>query len=109
MSANQTNRTKPYFVDAESIPSCLRHNTKAEILEDAQNLAVFLEDAVSNTFAAESEPSVGFRIGLSLTFSLLQDKLAIAREELAFPLSTLFPDKADGVLRIEPKEAAHAE
>lgn len=109
MSANQTNRTKPYFVDAESIPSCLRHNTKAEILEDAQNLAVFLEDAVSNTFAAESEPSVGFRIGLSLTFSLLQDKLAIAREELAFPLSTLFPDEADGVLRIEPKEAAHAE
>lgn len=109
MSANQTNRTKPYFVDAESIPSCLRHNTKAEILEDAQNLAVFLEEAVSNTFAADPEPSVGFRIGLSLTFSLLQDKLAIAREELAFPLCKLFPDEADGVLRIEPKEAAHAE
>ena len=109
MSADQTNRTKPYFVDAESIPSCLRHNTKAEILEDAQNLAVFLEGAVSNTFAADSEPSVGFRIGLSLTFSLLQDKLRIACGELPFPLSTLFPEEADGVLRIEPKEAAHAE
>lgn len=40
---NQTNRTKPYFVDAESIPSCLRHNTKAEILEDAQTLPYSLK------------------------------------------------------------------
>ena len=60
---SQTRRTKPYLVDAESVPSCLRHDTKAGILEDAQNLAVFLEEAVSNTFAADSEPSVGFRIG----------------------------------------------
>ena len=45
---SQTRRTKPYLVDAESVPSCLRHDTKAGILEDAQNLAVFLEEAVSN-------------------------------------------------------------
>ncbi len=109
MSANQTNRTKPYFVDAESIPSCLRHNTKAEILEDAQNLAVFLEEVMDNACAADFTPSNGFRMGLSLAFGLLQDKLAIAREELAFPLCKLFPDEAGGVLRIEPKEAAHAE
>ena len=106
---SQTRRTKPYLVDAESVPSCLRHNTKAGILEDAQNLAVFLEEAVSNTFAADSEPSVGFRIGLSLTFSLLQDKLRIACGELPFPLSTLFPDEADGVLWIESKEDGHAD
>ena len=102
---SQTRRTKPYLVDAESVPSCLRHDTKAGILEDAQNLAVFLEEAVSNTFAADSEPSVGFRIG----FSLLQDKLRIACGELSFPLSTLFPDEADGVLWIEPKENGHAD
>ena len=65
---SQTRRTKPYLVDAESVPSCLRHDTKAGILEDAQNLAVFLEEAVSNTFAADSEPSVGFRIGLHSAF-----------------------------------------
>ena len=109
MSANQTNRTTPYFVDAESIPSCLRHNTKAEILEDAQNLAVFLEEVMDTACAADFTPSNGFRMGLSLAFGLLQDKLAIAREELAFPLCKLFPDEAGGVLRIEPKEAAHAE
>ena len=92
------NNTKPCLVDAKSVPSCLRHDSKAGILEDAQNLAAFLEEAVSNTFAADSEPSVEFRMGLSLAFSLLQDKLRIACGELPFPLSTLFPDEADGVL-----------
>lgn len=107
---SQTRRPQPYLVDAKSVSSCLRHDTKAGILEDAQNLAVFLEEAVANTFAAESEPSAGFRMGLALTFSLLQDKLMIARGELAFPLSTLFPDEADGVLwKPEPKDSADAE
>ena len=69
----------------------------------------YLEEAVSNTFAAESEPSIGFRMGLALTFGLLQDKLRIARGELPFPLSTLFPDEAGGELWMEPKEIAHAD
>ena len=41
------NNTKPCLVDAKSVPSCLRHDSKAGILEDAQNLAAFLEEAVS--------------------------------------------------------------
>lgn len=107
---SETRRIKPYLVDAKSVPSCLRHDAEVGILEDAQNLAVFLEEAVANTFAAESEPSAGFRMGLALTFSLLHDKLMIARGELAFPLSTLFSDETDGVLwKPEPKEATDAD
>lgn len=79
-------------------------------LEDAQNLAAFFGEAVADTFASGSEPSIGIRMGLALTFSLLQDKLMIARDELALPLSTLFPDEADGVLwKPESKESADAE
>lgn len=78
-------RSSNNHVTHESVPSCLRHGSVAGILEDAQNLAVFLGEVVDNMFASDFSPSNGFRMGMSLTFSLLQDKLDIAIGRRAFP------------------------
>lgn len=93
-----SNAIKPYLVDSRSVPSCLRHNDRQGILEDAEHLAVFLEEATESLLSSDFEPSSGCRMGLVLVFSLLQDKIRIARGELAFPLSTLLHEEADGVL-----------
>lgn len=77
---------RPRPVAPASVPSCLRHDSAEGVLEDARNLAAFLEEAMDGMFASDFCPSNGSRMGMSLTFSLLQDKLNIALGNLAFPL-----------------------
>lgn len=74
----------------------MNNEARNAALEDAQNLAVFLGEAVADTFASGSEPSIGFRMGLALAFSLLQDKLRIASGELPFPRVTMCDDDTGG-------------
>ena len=78
--------TKPMYVKPSSVPQCLRHTHPCSALEEAQALAAFLKDAVTGIIEGASEPSKNCDYGMTLCFSLLQDKLAIASGELAFPL-----------------------
>lgn len=85
MSQNNR-RNKVVYVKPSSVPQCLRHPHASTALEEAQALAAFLKDAVAGIIEGASEPSKNCDYGMALCFSLLQDKLAIASGELAFPL-----------------------
>lgn len=77
---------KSLTVKPSSVPQCLRHTHPCSALEEAQALAAFLKDAVAGIIEGANEPSRNCDYGMALCFSLLQDKLAIASGELAFPL-----------------------
>lgn len=73
-------------VRLSSVPRCLRHGVTNCALDDAGELAAFLQNAVDALFAeGDSLPDGGGRRGLSLCFDLLRDKIAIASGELNFP------------------------
>ncbi len=80
-------------VNIQSLPKSLQHFSKGEALEDAASLASFLEITVA---CAIREDFTNEEIhGLRLVFSLLHDKLAIARDEFKFPLASSKRDDPD--------------
>lgn len=90
-------RNAVQYVKAESVPLCLRHSCSQPAVEQAQWLAVFLQEAVEGLLSGGTVLSDECRLGLGLTFDLLRDKLAIASGALPFPMTQPFGE-ADKVL-----------
>lgn len=80
MSDSQT----PYPEAApRSLPYCLQHASRADALDSAKCLALFLEEATESLFSCQNLSQPEAIYGMTQCFVLLRDKLDIASGDLA--------------------------
>ncbi len=106
--SNEARKSAP-CVNAQSVPSCLRHTMPDIALEEAAWVAQFLGAACEALLTSDDTVSAEAAAGFRLCNALLLDKIAIASGALPFPLTDMF-NKSEAVLwKPEMKEAADAD